>query len=159
MQNYRALPVIILWAVALTLGLGLVTPVLAEEVPALSCQPDAHRLSEFNVKKAPKKVLLVPLLYSNPEYPGENERWPEPSARRLSELYQSQFGAHVHWLRNVRNWQDYYDQTDALIAQGARFDRVIFIAHGGFDGPVMRNEIISETRVVEGDQAKVLKIS
>ncbi|NOT84826.1 MAG: hypothetical protein HOP02_08625 [Methylococcaceae bacterium] len=157
-QVYRAAPIVLLCVVALTLGLGLNQQVLAREA-ALSCPVEPHRLSDYRIKQAPKKVLLVPLLYHNPDYPNENELWPEPSARRLSELYRNQFGAQVHWLRNVRSWQDYYDQTDVLMQQGARFDRVIFIAHGGFDGPVMRNEIISETRVVNGDQATVLQIS
>ncbi|MCX7087719.1 MAG: hypothetical protein NTV00_06650 [Methylococcales bacterium] len=157
MQDYRHSPVIVLLGILQFFGLH--NSVLADESASLTCQPEVHRLSEYNVRKAPKKVLLVPLLYRNPDNPRENEQWPEPTARSLNDFYRGQFKTQVHWMRNVRSWQDYYQQTDALIQQGEHFDRVIFIAHGGFDGPILRNEIISETRVIDGDKATVMQVS
>lgn len=131
----------------------------AAENASLTCEPQTHRISEYNVRKAPKNVLIVPMLYRNTDNPRETEHWPEPPARALTSFYQGQFKTRVHWLRNVRNWQTYYAQTDDLIQQGMQFDRVIFIAHGGFDGPLLQNEIISETREVNGDQAIIKQIS
>jgi hypothetical protein len=155
----RLMQMIVMASLVCVLGLGLDQRLLAADMAALTCEPEAHRLSEYRVKNAPQRVLLVPMLYRNPDNPRENELWPEPSARRLSDFYRHQFNAQVHWLRNIRTWRDYYEQTDALIKRGMQFDRMIFIAHGGFDGPVLRNEILSETRVVEGGQAKVMQVS
>lgn len=147
-----------LWVIMLLLLSLEKNSYAADNWSALTCTPEEHRLSEYAVKQTARRVLLVPLLYRNPDNVGEHENWPEPSARRLNEFYRAR-GTQVHWLRNVRTWQDYYDQTDELAERNLQFDRVIFIAHGGFDGPLLRNEILSETRETKGDQAKILQIS
>lgn len=143
----------------LFLGLNSITIVFAQSDDYSNCQPEPRRLSQYSIKRAPKNVLLVPLLYRNPDFPRENEHWPEPSARIIHNFYRGRFHAHVTWLRNVRSWEAYYRQTDALIQQGKHFDRVIFIAHGGFDGPLLRSEVLREDNMVNGDQAIAQQIS
>lgn len=123
------------------------------------CQPEPRRLSQYTVRRAPRQVLLVPLLYKNPEVPRENERWPEPSAQILNNFYRYHYHAQVIWLRNIRTWQDYYQQTSELIQRGYQFDRIIFIAHGGFDGPLLRSEILIEENELKGDQAIAQQVS
>ena len=150
---------ILLGGILSVLGLCFDNQAFAIDNTSATCEPEAHSLDDFPVRKSPKRVLLVPMLYHNPEYPRETELWPEPAARKLSEFYRNQFKSDVHWLRNIRTWQDYFQQAKALNDYGLHFDRVIFIAHGGFDGPVLRNEVLSETRVIEGDEAKVTQIS
>lgn len=143
----------------LALALSLINPLHAAENASQTCEPEAHSINDYQVRKAPKNVLIVPMLYHNTDNPRETEHWPEPPARTLTNFYQGQFKTRVHWLRNVRSWQAYYTQTDELIRQGMQFDRVVFIAHGGFDGPLLQNEITSETREVNGDHAMIKQVS
>lgn len=144
----------------LIMSLAMNAPgIYADEEAPQFCQLGASQIGDFAVRRAPKKILIVPLLYRNPETPRENEHWPEPSARRIEAFYRGRFHANVEWLRNVRTWKDYYAQAERLHAQGQRFDRVVFIAHGGFDGPLLKDDILFENVVVDGDKSKVLQLT
>lgn len=132
--------------------------VLAETDEQPNCQPHPTQLSDFAVKRSPKAILLVPLLYKNPDTPRENEHWPEPSARALESFYRGR-GAQVTWLRNVRTWQQYYSYIDQLRERGQHFDRVIFIGHGGFDGPLLNSDVLLENKEIKGDRAEAILLT
>jgi hypothetical protein len=96
-------------------------------------------LKQWPAVKVPKRVLLIPLLNKS-NHSSECERWPEKPAALLQNFYRRQFQAKVMWLRNVHHWADYYREIDRLLAQKQMsFDRVIFIGHGGFDGPILNS--------------------
>lgn len=124
-----------------------------------ACQEGSSQLSDFTIRRAPKDILLVPLLYRNPDVVRENAHWPEPYARRLEAFYRARYHARVTFLRNIRTWKDYYTQTDELRQRGARFDRAIFIAHGGYDGPILNTDILREDRTQQGEQIQVLQLT
>lgn len=130
-----------------------------EELTFEACQMDSTRKSHYDVSQYPRNVLLVPLLYNHPDVPRESEHWPEPYARTLANFYRGRFHANVTWLRNLRTWQDFYDQSSELIAQGRQYDRIIFIAHGGFDGPVLRHDVLIETLDVQGEKGLAQKVT
>lgn len=124
--------------------LGFESISFADNFEILNCQPQTQRLSQYRVERIPKNVLIVPLLYRNPDFPRETDRWPEPYAQILSNFYRNRFHSKVTWLHNIRNWESFYQQTGRLIQYGIHFDRMIFIGHGGFDGPVLSNEVLLE---------------
>ncbi len=105
----------------------------------------------------PRRVLLVPLLRAEPGTE-ESEYWPERPARIIERFYRRRFGADVTWLPEVRIWADYYRQVDRLRQQSAPFDRVIFIGHGGFDGPILNQETLREKRNMTGSHRSVTRI-
>lgn len=100
--------------------------------------------------------MLVPLLRRNPGT-NESERWPEVPAASIEDFYRRRFRAEVVWLRDVRVWNDYFRQVGPWLQGPARFDRVIFIGHGGFDGPVLNQEVLKQERAVTGTKVKVYR--
>ncbi len=130
-----------------------------ENFEVLNCQPQTQRLSYYQVERIPKNVLIVPLLYRNPDFPRETDRWPESYSHILSNFYRNRFRAKVTWLHNIRSWESFYQQTGALIQSGSHFDRVIFIGHGGFDGPVLSSAILLEDLAQKDSQGIAQQVS
>ena len=110
------------------------------------------------MQQPPKRVLLVPLL-SRDSYANENSRWSEQPARTLETFYRNRFNAAVKQLRNVWSWTDYYQQVEQMVQLSPPFDRVIFISHGGFDGPVLRDAVFWQNLQVTGSKGKLLQLS
>jgi len=133
---------------ALFLLLSLLSVPVAEE---RSCRPESVHV------RSPARVLIIPLLRMDRDS-GESERWPEQPAAKIETFYRTRFSAQITWLRNIRLWEDYYRQTGLLTRQSASFDRIIFIGHGGFDGPILNSQIVRNTLTVEGDEAKATRI-
>ena len=118
---------------------------------------EEHRCqSESTLVRSPTRVLIIPLLRKDPDSE-ENERWPEQPAAQIETFYRTRFSAQVTSLRDIRVWTDYYRQADQQIRQSASFDRVIFIGHGGFDGPILNGHIVQNALTIEGDQAKATR--
>lgn len=99
--------------------------------------------------RPPARVLVVPLLHKG-EDSAENERWPEYPAAGIARFYRGRFGARVEWLRDVRQWADYHRQVEGLLQRSASFDRILFIGHGGFDGPILDGAVVRAGFKVEG---------
>jgi len=110
------------------------------------------------VQSSPKRVLLVPLLSRDP-HTTESPRWSEQPARVLEAFYSNRFNAVVMQLRDVWSWTDYYQQVEQLLQQSPPFDRVIFISHGGFDGPVLKNAMYWQDFKVTGGKGQLLQLS
>jgi hypothetical protein len=123
-----------------------------------SCQAFYGKLSDLKLQQSPRRVLIVPLLSRDPQT-NETPRWSEGPARVLKAYYKNRFHAKVQVLHNIWNWSDYYRQTEQLAAESPPFDRVIFISHGGFDGPVMKNAAFWQNFEVTGNQGKLLQHS
>ncbi|MEQ1544628.1 hypothetical protein [Methyloglobulus sp.] len=116
------------------------------------------KLSDLKLQQPPRHVLLVPLL-KGVEDLNENPRWPEQPARGLVTFYRNRFHAIVKQLHNVWSWTDYYQQVEQLIQQGMTFDRIIFISHGGYDGPVLKNAVYLQEYKITGSTGKLLLLS
>lgn len=123
-----------------------------------SCQPFYGELSDLNVQQRPRRVLLVPLLSREP-HTTESPRWSEYPARVLEAFYRNRFHADVTQLRNVWDWTDYFQQVERILGQSPPFDRVVFISHGGFDGPVLQNVVFWQNFKVTGNKAEFLQLS
>lgn len=119
------------------LGLGL-GPAAAQEplCAAMVDETACESPSAASGWRRPERVLIVPLLHRG-DAPGEGERWPEHPAAAIARFYSDAYQARVEWLRDIRQWSDYYRQVDRLTQSAASFDRVVLIGHGGFDGPVL----------------------
>lgn len=142
-----SLAVFLLWACALSSYGG--------EYDRLLCDGNFTNLNQWPVVQFPKRVLLIPLLRKKPDT-NENERWPERPAALLADFYRRRFQAEVIWLRNIRTWDDYYLEVNRLLPRQARsFDRVIFIGHGGFDGPVLKKAEILRNLTIKGSEGLV----
>ncbi len=125
---------------------------------SMSCLPFDGRLSDLKLQQPPRRVLLVPLLRRDPNT-NENPKWPEQPARTLTAFYRNHFNATVLQLRNVWTWADYYRQVEQLVQESTPFDRVIFISHGGFDGPILNNTVFWQDFQVTGNKGKLLQFS
>lgn len=130
--------------------------VLAQEP---SCQSPADEaacegVGEAPLLQRPQRVLIVPLLHKT-EDSIESERWPENPAASIAAIYRDRYRAQVAWLRGVREWEDYYDQIDSLLRQSATFDRVIFIGHGGFDGPLLNPAVFRKSFAADARAGKL----
>ena len=132
--------------------------VYSDENHSISCRYFYGRLSGLKLQQPPKRVLLVPLL-SRDSYTNENSRWSEQPARTLETFYRNRFNAAVKQLRNVWSWTDYYQQVERMVQLSPLFDRVIFISHGGFDGPVLRDAVFWQDLQVTGSKGKLLQLS
>lgn len=86
-------------------------------------------------------------------------RWSERPARILETFYRNRFNAEVKQLRDVWSWTDYYRQVEQLIQQATPFDRVIFIGHGGFDGPILEEAAFLQSFQVTETKAKLTTLS
>jgi hypothetical protein len=107
---------------------------------------------------APGAVLLVPLLKGYPEA-RERETWPKQPALAIARLYR-RLGARAERLDGIRTWDDFFRQTDRLRRAGARYDRIVLIGHGGFDGPLLNEKLLREQwtiRDAEGQAVRVLE--
>ena len=124
----------------------------------MSCRSFNGRLSDLKLQQPPRRVLLVPLLSRDP-YTNESSRWSEQAARTLKGFYQNRFNAAVMQLGNVWTWTDYYRQIEQLVQHSPRFDRVIIISHGGFDGPILNNTVFGQDFQITGNKGKFLQLS
>jgi hypothetical protein len=139
--------------------LGIYTAnVHSDEHSVRPCLPYSVKLSDLKLQQPPRHVLLVPLL-KGVEDLNENPRWPEQPARGLVTFYRNRFHAIVKQLHNVWSWTDYYQQVEQLIQQGMTFDRIIFISHGGYDGPVLKNAVYLQEYKITGSTGKLLLLS
>ena len=124
----------------------------------MSCRSFYGRLSDLKLQQPPKRVLLVPLLTRDP-HTKESPRWSEQPARTLEAFYRNRFNAAVKQLKDVWSWTDYYQQIEPMVQQSASFDRLIFISHGGFDGPILQNTVFWQDLQVTGSKGKLLQLS
>ncbi|WP_024300057.1 hypothetical protein [Methylomicrobium lacus] len=122
-----------------------------------SCGFFAGRLSDLNLQR-PQRVLLIPLLSKDP-HSTESPRWSEQPARTLKAFYRNQFHADVTVLRDLWSWPDYYREVEQVAEQAPPFDRVVFISHGGFDGPVLKNAVFWQKLEITGNTGKLLQLS
>ncbi|MGJ0429709.1 hypothetical protein [Methylobacter sp.] len=123
-----------------------------------SCRSFYSKLKDLNVQQPPKRVLLVPLLSRDP-HTNESPRWSEQPARIVEAFYRNRFKAAVTQMRDIWSWSDYYDQVEQLVQQSPPFDRVIFISHGGFDGPVLKNAVFWQDFKTAGGKGEFIKFS
>jgi hypothetical protein len=132
--------------------------VYSDENHLMPCQSFYGRLSDLKLQQPPKRVLLIPLLTRDP-HTNESPRWSEQPARTLKAFYRNRYNAAVKQLVNVWSWTDYYQQVEQIVQQSPPFDRVIFISHGGFDGPVLRDAVFWQDLQVTGSKGKLLQLS
>ncbi|MGR8950912.1 MAG: hypothetical protein ACU83V_00635 [Gammaproteobacteria bacterium] len=132
--------------------------VYSEAAHYASCRSFDARLSELNVRRTPKRVLIVPLLSRDP-HTTESPRWSEQPARTLGSFYRKRFNAVVTQMHDVWSWGDYYRQVEQMEGQSKPFDRVIFISHGGFDGPVLKNTVFWHDLQISGGKGKLVQFS
>jgi len=132
--------------------------VYSHEHHSMLCRSFNGRLSDLKLQQPPGRVLLVPLLSRDP-YTNESPRWSEQPARTLKAFYRKRFKAAVMQLGNVWTWTDYYRQVEQLVQHSPPFDRVIFISHGGFDGPILNNTVFGQDFQLTGNKGKLLQIS
>lgn len=123
-----------------------------------SCRAFQGKLNDLNLHASPKRVLLIPLLSKDP-HTTETPRWSEQPARVLKAFYRNRFNSKVLVLHDIWNWPDYYRQVEQLAQESPRFDRVIFISHGGFDGPVMKNAVFWQKHQVTGTKGELIQLS
>ena len=134
------------------------TNAYSDEHSTKPCLPYSAKLSDLKLQQPARHVLLVPLLSGNQDI-DENPRWHEQPARALGAFYRSRFGADVKQLRDVWSWADYYRQVEQLQQQGAYFDRIVFISHGGYDGPILKNAVYVQEHTITGRTGKMLLLS
>jgi hypothetical protein len=115
-------------------------------------------MSDLKLQQPPGRVLLVPLL-SWDSSTNERSRWSEQPARILEAFYRNRFNAAVEQLKEVWSWPDYYQQIEQMVQQSTTFDRVIFISHGGFDGPILKNTVFWQDFQITGSKGKLLQLS
>ena len=132
--------------------------IYSDETHEMSCRSSYGKLSVLKLQQPPRRVLLVPLLSRDP-YTNESSRWSEQPARTLEAFYRNRFNAAVKQLRDVWSWTDYYQQVEQMAQQSPPFDRVIFISHGGFDGPILNNTVFWQDFQVTGSKGKLLQHS
>jgi len=132
--------------------------IYSDENHEMSCRPFYGKLGDLKLQQPPRRVLLVPLLSRDP-YTNESSRWSEQPARTLEAFYRNRFNAAVKQLRDVWSWTDYYQQVEQMVQQSPPFDRVIFISHGGFDGPILNNTVFWQDFQVTGSKGKLLQHS
>lgn len=123
-----------------------------------SCRSFYGRPHDLKLQRPPQRVLLVPLLSRDP-HTNESPRWSEQPARAIKAFYRRRFGASVMQLRNIWSWTDYYQQVARLIETTAPFDRLIFISHGGFDGPVLKNAVYRQDYRINDGKGQLLQYS
>jgi hypothetical protein len=150
--------VIIRFLVSLLLFSICMSGVYSDENHLMSCRSFNGRLSDLKLQRPPKRVLLVPLLSKDP-YTNESSRWSEQPARTLEAFYRNRFNTDVKQLRDVWSWADYYQQIEPMVQQSTPFDRLIFISHGGFDGPVLKDAVFWQDLQLTGSKGKLLQLS
>lgn len=134
------------------------TDVYSDENHLKSCRSFYGKLNDLKLQQPPRRVLLVPLLSREP-HTTESPRWSEQPARTLETFYRKRFNAAVMQLRDVWSWTDYYQQVGQMVQQSPPFDRVIFISHGGFDGPVLENVVFWQNFEITGGKGELLQLS
>lgn len=130
----------------------------SDEDHLASCRSFYNGLKSLNVRQPPRRVLLVPLLSRDPRA-NENPRWSEQSARIVKAFYRNRFNAAVTQLHDIWSWSDYYRQAEQMARQSPPFDRVVFIGHGGFDGPVLKSAMYWQDFKIAGDEGRFIKFS
>ncbi|MEC4748459.1 hypothetical protein [Methylomicrobium sp. Wu6] len=123
-----------------------------------SCQPFHGSLNNLHFRNPPRRVLLAPLLSRDP-HTTESPRWSEQPAHILKAFYRDRYHADVTVLRDVWNWNDFYQEVEQIMRQSPPFDRIIFISHGGFDGPVLKNVVFWQNLEIIGGKGKLLQYS
>ncbi|EIC28849.1 MULTISPECIES: hypothetical protein [Methylomicrobium] len=132
--------------------------VYADPYHSKSCRAFQGKLTDLKLHESPKRVLLIPLLSRDPDAK-ESPRWPEQPARVLKTFYKNRFNSEVQILHDIWNWSDYYPQVERLALESPPFDRIIFISHGGFDGPVMKNAVFRQKHRINGDKGELVQLS
>lgn len=122
------------------------------------CQFTQGKSRSLKLRRPPGRVLLIPLLSRDP-HTTESPRWSEQPARTLEAFYRNQLKADVTRLRDVWSWSDYYRLVEQLLKHSPPFDRVMFISHGGFDGPVLKNAVYDKKLVVSDGKGELLQYS
>jgi hypothetical protein len=141
----------------LLLSIGSV-PVYGDPYHLKSCRAFHGKLTDLKLHESPKRVLLIPLLSRDPQT-NETPRWSEQPARILKAFYKNRFNSKVQILPDIWSWPDYYRQVQLLLQESPRFDRIVFISHGGFDGPVMKNAVFWQKHQVSGTQGELIHLS
>lgn len=149
--------VFVKWLMALLLSIGAINA-YSDSYHSKSCRAFYGRLSDLKLQRPPQRVLLIPLLSKDP-HSNESPRWSEQPARTLKAFYRSRFQADVTVLHDLWSWPDYYRQVEQIARETPPFDRVIFISHGGFDGPVLKNAVFWQNLEVTGGKGKLLQLS
>ncbi|MDD2722657.1 MAG: hypothetical protein PHH59_01365 [Methylovulum sp.] len=106
----------------------------------------------------PRRVLIVPLLSGDSDTKG-SKRWAEKPADKIEVFYRKQFKAVVKQLRDIWSWEDYYQQAGQILQETPPFDRVIFIGHGGFDGPILNDKVFWKDLTISGTNGKLLQFT
>ncbi|MBL1264706.1 hypothetical protein [Candidatus Methylomicrobium oryzae] len=132
--------------------------VYADQYHSKSCSAFQGKLTNLKLHESPKRVLLIPLLSRDPST-NETPRWPEQPARVLKTFYKSRFNSEVQILHDIWNWSDYYPQVERLALESPPFDRIIFISHGGFDGPVMKNAVFRQKYRINEGKGELVQLS
>ncbi|MFI3156442.1 MAG: hypothetical protein QX199_09800 [Methylococcaceae bacterium] len=132
--------------------------VYSDERQLIACASSYRKLSNLKLQQPPRRVLLVPLLSRDP-HTTESPRWSEQPARTLEAFYRNRFNAEVTQLRDVWSWTDYYRQVEQIVRQSPPFDRVMFISHGGFDGPVLKNAVFWQNFQETEGKGELLQLS
>jgi hypothetical protein len=142
--------------ICIVIGLLLASPTVAAagSLSQPACPPG---LPPSAPDRSPESVLLVPLLKGSPEE-NEPESWPKRPAAQLANFYRSRFGAKAAQLSGIRTWDDFFAEAERLRKQGAAFDRIILIGHGGLDGPVLNDALIVEDRSERGSEGRAARI-
>ncbi|MBK8817267.1 MAG: hypothetical protein IPN42_17970 [Methylococcaceae bacterium] len=132
--------------------------VQGDEHSTKPCLPYSVKLSDLNLQQPPRRVLLVPLLSGELDSK-QNPRWPEQPASHLKAFYRNRFNVSVKLLHDVWSWSDYYEQAEQLVQQSLSFDRIIFISHGGYDGPILKNAVYLQEQHASGSTINMLQFS
>lgn len=123
-----------------------------------SCQSAQGASGYPQLQRVPRRVLIVPLLSWDSDA-GQVEKWTEKPAQSIAAFYRNRFNADVKRLRDVWSWTDYYRKVEQLLAQSPPFDRVIFIGHGGFDGPILDYKVFWQDLMITGVNGELLVLS
>ncbi|MFZ2449090.1 MAG: hypothetical protein WAW36_01030 [Methylovulum miyakonense] len=129
--------------------------VYSVEAILLSCQSTHGALSYL---QPPRRVLIVPLLSGDSGTIG-SKKWAEKPADKIAAFYRNRFKADVRQMRDIWSWEDYYQQAGQILQQSPSFDRLIFIGHGGFDGPILNDQVFWQDFTITGAQGKLLQFS
>jgi len=153
-MNGKALKI---WLVAIFLLYWHAGLAVSGENQPLSPCPPPEALSQLSLEKPPKRVLLVPLLSGRPDT--RPDRWSERPAASIADFYRRRFGAVVNVMWDIWSWRDFYEQAEQIQRNLAPFDRIIFIGHGGFDGPILDEGVYQQNLIIEGDKTELLQFS
>lgn len=146
-----------IWLLAVFLLCGSADNRALGESRQLSPCPTARTVSQLLLRQPPERVLLVPLL--SEKRGAQQDRWAERPASSVAAFYRRRFRALVTVMRDIWGWQDFYEQAKQMQQLAMPFDRVIFIGHGGFDGPVLDDHVYRQDLLTDGNKTELLQLS